>query len=273
MTYEVYNDQDRQVTISDTDIENAIMSDQKLGIDIVQAMGKSHNRKYLPYIYPYLYSDDYDMRTSSAKAIMNIDGKAGLCELKKRECLMECSETDDSTDEKAILLAMIIRLERGISGVKDFLLNDGEDENVKYEVLYYFESGYLFKEEDVELICFAMDAFVDKDMDWIRQLSYINYSNFLYFAFESLWIAGMECDVLQGISDELSDNICVVIQKLMDRSRLNNDTKEIVAEISKYMRKEYALRLLKLLMGHVKGVARRAYKQSLKQWQMNEEDL
>lgn len=272
MIYKVLNDNNVVVNVNDNDIEMGIKNGLPLKREIVQAMGKSHNEKYLQNLYPVLNHEQFYMRVDAAQSIFNLSGSIGLEALKKRESELEIADLECEPSEKAILTAMIVRIEKGIDGVKKIFLSEDGSDAVKYDSLYYYHSGYNFKEEDIELIYFILKNFIDKKMNWIKKLQKAEYNDFIYFALESIWVAGEETDILKIIDDELSQNICELLYELI-KQKVNNDTKEIIAEISKYVKKNYAKEILRMLKNNVKGDAKKVYKNSLKQWEIAEEDL
>lgn len=52
MEYEVLNHNNAFCTVTDADIEEAVKSGEPLPRAIVQAMGKTHDDKYLEHMYP-----------------------------------------------------------------------------------------------------------------------------------------------------------------------------------------------------------------------------
>ena len=67
MQYRVLNEYNGLVVVSDEDIEENIKSEQPLKRATVQAMGKFHNQKYLPLLYPVLYHENVWMRLDAAR--------------------------------------------------------------------------------------------------------------------------------------------------------------------------------------------------------------
>lgn len=63
-----------------------------------------------------------------------------------------------------------------------------------------------------------------------------------------------------------------MITRVMNQ-KPTTDMKELIAEISKYMKEPYAMKILALLKHHVSGDAKREYKKSLKKWNITEEEL
>ncbi len=67
MEYNVLNHNNAFCTVTDADIENAVKSGEPLPRAIIQAMGRSHDDKYLEYMYPILYHDVNYMRQDAAR--------------------------------------------------------------------------------------------------------------------------------------------------------------------------------------------------------------
>ncbi len=69
MEYKVLNHNNVACTVTDADIEEAVASGGPLPRAIVQAMGKTHEEKYLEYLYPILYHEVNYMRFDAAQGI------------------------------------------------------------------------------------------------------------------------------------------------------------------------------------------------------------
>lgn len=91
MVYEVLNHNNAVCKVADTDIEEAIKSGEPLPRSIVQAMGKTHDDKYLEYMYPILYHEVNFMRMDAAQSIINLNGRKGLDALKEKERSIDSS--------------------------------------------------------------------------------------------------------------------------------------------------------------------------------------
>lgn len=270
--YEVFNKYNALVTVEDNDIDACIASGDEIKIEIVRAMGKTHKEEYLPYLFPVLNHSQFDMRSEAAQSIFNINGEMGLQELKRREEAIDESNLEREPSEKAMLKAMILRIEGGPETVKEYFLSDEGYEIVKYDTPFCYRSGYCFKEADIDLICFVLEHCQRKTTQWLRKLSKTDYNEMIYFTLESIWLAGKETDTLRNMSGILEKRICDILQALLEQ-KISNDSKEVIAEATKYMKKECAEKILSLLKNNVKGDAKRAYKQSLKLWGIEEDDL
>lgn len=272
MVYEVLDCYNTVVEVKDQDIKEWICSEMPIRREIVMAMGRSHNEEYLPYLYPALYHEDFNMRREAAQGILNLNGDKGLKELKQKNAVLDMSDLEKVPSEKGILMAMILRIEKGAKGVKEYFLTDEGYEIVKYDSIFCYRSGFPFVEEDVEFLCIALEAFLEYKYSWIKRLSKTDYSSFLYFALEGIWIAGKSANILVNINSKLQDDIYRIIERLM-AGKLNSDSKLMIANISMYMDKEHAKGILKLLKYNVKGDAKKKFKKSLKHWEIKEEEL
>lgn len=267
MIYYVYNDNNVEMKITDEDIKTAIDEKKGLKREIIQAMGKTKDNKYLKYLYPFLEHDFLYIRLDAAHSIFNLDGKAGLSELKKRADKIDISDFEREPSEKAILSAMIIKIQKGVEGIKEYFLSEDGYLSIKYCLLDFYQSGYDFSEEDIKLICFVLDKFIEKKCKWINKFSKGEYNDFIYFALESIWIAGMEKDMLRNMGDDSKKELLGLICKLLGK-KVNMEVKEIVAEITKFIDKKYAEQILGLLKNNVKGDAEKVYLEAIKQWEI-----
>ena len=94
MEYEVLNHNNAFCTVTDADIEEAVKSGEPLPRAIIQAMGRSHDDKYLEYMYPILYHEVNFMRMDAAQSIINLNGRKGLDALKEKERSIDSSAFD-----------------------------------------------------------------------------------------------------------------------------------------------------------------------------------
>lgn len=273
MKYKVLNDNNAATIVDDTDIEESIKSGQTLPRKIVQAMGRTHDEKYLEYLYPVLYHEVNYMRLDAAQSIINLNGRKGLEALKEKERSIAPSDFEHEPCQKAVFLAMIIRIEEGTEGILRYFRSEEGLDIVKYCLLSYYSSGYDFKEEDIRLISTILKEFLDKKLKRIKKVSREDWSEFVYFALDSLLIATLETDILMQMSDETSKKLVEILQNILT-FRVSNDTKEYIADITKGLKQEYALEVLRSLKGKTGGGdARRAYKKALKFWNITEEEL
>lgn len=270
--YKVLDQYNTVVRVEDGDIDAYIASGSEIKREIVQAMGKTHKVEYLQYLYPVLNHSKFVMRSDAAQSIFNINGKMGLNELKKREEAIDEEELMHEPSEKAMLRAMILRIEGGREAVKDYFLSDEGYEIVKYDTPFCYRSGYGFQEADIDILCFVLEECQIKATKWLRKLTKTDYNEMIFFTLESICLAGKETDVLKGLNKILQNRIYSVLQTILEQ-KTSNDNKEIIAEITKYMEKESAKKMLSLLKNNVKGNAKRVYKQSLKLWEIAEEEL
>ena len=273
MEYEVLNHNNAVCTVTDVDIDEAVKSDEPLPRAVVQAMGKTHDDKYLEYMYPILYHDVNYMRMDAAQSIFNLNGHRGLDALKEKERSLDSSTFDKLPCEKAVLVAMIIRIEDGTEGILRYFRSEDGLDIVKYCLLSYYSSGYDYKEEDIRLISIVLKEFIDKKLKRVKKVSREDWIEFVYFALDSLLIAALETDILMRISDETSEELVNVFQQVLD-CKATNDMKELMSDISKSMKHDYALDILRSLKGKTGGGdARRAYKKALKHFNITEEEV
>lgn len=273
MVYEVLNHNNAVCKVADTDIEEAIKSGEPLPRSIVQAMGKTHDDKYLEYLYPILYHEVNFMRMDAAQSIINLNGRKGLDALKEKERSIDSSAFDTFPSEKAVLIAMIIRIEEGTEGILRYFRSEDGLDIVKYCLLSYYSSGYDYKEEDIRLISIVLREFIDKNLKRVKKVPREDWIEFVYFALDSILVAALESDILMQMSDEASRELVDVFQQVL-ASKATNDMKELMSDISKGMKRDYALDILRSLKGKTGGGdARRAYKKALKHFNITEEEL
>jgi len=270
--YRVLTDYNTYVWLKEEDIENSIKDDFLLKREIIMAMGMTHNKKYLKYLYPYLNNEVFYKRREAAQSIFLIDGEEGLENLKKRESQLDDIEYNDPPSEKALLKALIIRIENGVKGSEEYFFSDTGNVTVKYAQLACYSRGYLYQEEDIALITKILEAYVEKKSAWIKKLSKSDYLEAIYFTVQSIWYSNDETQVMQNISDKVSEQLCEVFKNISEM-RVSSDVLEMLVDISAGLREKYALYFLRILKGKTRGDAQKAYKKALKKWNLTEDLL
>ena len=270
--YEVFSDINVLEKVTDEDIEKSIIEGHPLRCEIIMAMGCSHKIKYLPYIYPYLNDERLYIRLRAADSIMWIDGRKGLEKLKEKERQFDETDYEYELSEKALLNAKILRVEKGVEGVREYFFSEDANEVIQYDLLAYYGRGYPYQAEDIQLILELLDGYIEKEMSWIRRLSRGDYSDAVLFTLDSITYASRNKDLFANLDDSLYEQMYHVFKKITEM-RIRMYTKEAMADMTIYMRKEYAIKVLQLLKGKAKGRAQTAYKRALKFWRLDESSL
>jgi hypothetical protein len=270
--YEVLSDINVLEKVTDEDIEKSILEGHPLKSEIIMAMGCSHKIKYLPYIYPYLNDERLHIRLRAADSIMWIDGRKGLEKLKEKEQQFDETDYEYELSEKALLNARILRVEKGVEGVREYFFSEDANEVIQYDLLTYYGKGYPYQAEDIKLILELLDGYIEKEMSWIRRLSRGDYSDAVLFTLDSISYASENTDLFANMDDSLYEQMYHVFKKITEM-RITMDTKEEMANMTMYMRKEYAIKVLQLLKGKTRGTAQTAYKRALKFWRLDESSL
>lgn len=109
-------------------------------------------------------------------------------------------------------------------------------------------------------------------MSWIRRLSRGDYSDAILCTLDSITYASRNKDLFANLDDSLYEQMYHVFKKITEM-RIRMYTKEAMADMTIYMKKEYAIKVLQLLKGKAKGRAQTAYKRALKFWRLDESSL
>lgn len=266
--YKVYDEDNIIEELSDEDIEKAIR-ENNITYMIMQAMGQSQREEYMKYILPFLDGDFYELR-AAIQAILNVNGQLGLEAMKKKS--EQYSLEDEDPWYKILLMVAIMAVEEGTEGLKQYFMSEEGDSRVKDTILTFYDMGYQYKKSDIELMCFYLRAYIEQSYEWIKKMKKRDRNESIYFGFDGFICAGRGTNVLSEISDELSEEICVLCEEVIEKKLGDNPTYGI-AITSQYMRKEYAVRILKALKDRVKGSARKEFKISLKKWNIDVEKL
>lgn len=268
MMYEVL-DQYCYAEVSDEDIEKAV-AENDVPEKIMQAMGQTHREEYMKYILPYLDHEYFYVRRRAIQAILNVNGELGLEALKKK-CEQYSFEDEDPWN-KLLLTIAIMMVEEGVEGRRRYFISEEGDSRIKDSIMTFYGRGYQYELADVEFICFYIRSYIDQSFEWIKKLKKRDRNESIYFAFDSLLYVGEGTNVLSEISDELSEEICKLCEEVIEKKLGDNPTYSI-AITSQYMRREYAVRILKALKDRVKSNAKKEFKKSLKKWNIDVEEL
>ncbi|MFG6322908.1 MAG: HEAT repeat domain-containing protein [Lachnospiraceae bacterium] len=258
--------------LSDDDIKSAVEKNE-VTYPVMQAMGQSHREEYMKYILPFLDDDRFMVRRAAIQSILNINGEMALDTLKERERRYDISELDKACSDKILLIVAILHIEKSISELKKYFESEETPVCVKEIILTYYRTGYMYSESDIELIVYCLKAFADNNFEWIKKMKTTNRKARIISAVDSLGCSGSaENSVLAKISDQLSNELCELYEQILEK-KLGNDLMFGMACTAQGMRKEYALRILKLIKNKVKGGSRKEFKKALKKWDISEEDL
>ena len=99
-----------------------------------------------------------------------------------------------------------------------------------------------------------------------------DYSDAVLFTLDSITYASRNKDLFANLDDSLYEQMYHVFKKITEM-RIRMYTKEAMADMTIYMRKEYAIKVLQLLKGKTRGTAQTAYKRALKFWRLDESSL
>ncbi len=267
--HDVLNDYNCFVKVSDEDIRKAI-EENTITYAIMQAMGQSHREEYMKYIIPFLEHEYFYVRRKAIQSILNVNGKLGLDALKKKS--EQYSMDDEDPWNKILLMVAVMLVEGGAEKLKRYFISEGGDAKVKNSILTFYSRGYQFEPADIELICFYLRAYINQSFEWIKEMKKRDRTESIDFAFNGLTCAGEGTCILSDISNSLSEEICSLCEEVVEK-KIGSDSMHYIAIISQYMRKEYGIRILKVLKDRVKGSAKSEFKKSLKKWNVDAEEL
>lgn len=270
MVYQVLDDCNVLESVSGEDIEKAI-AEKQVTYMIMQAMGQSHCKDYMKYVLPFLDGEYFYIRRAAIQAVINIDGRLGLEALKKK-CAQYSLEDEDPWN-KILFTVAIMMVETGTEGMKAYFDSEEGDARIKDTILTFYHRGYQFEQDDIKLICHYLKIYINKSFGWIGKMPKAEWKESVCFAFESFgYIIEMDSNMLSECNDELSEEICGICEAAIEKG-FGQDTNYDIALISQYVRKEYAIRILRALKEKARGTAKTEMKKALKKWNLALEEL
>lgn len=255
--YSVLDENNVFCKVSDDDIQSAV-ENNNVTYPVMQAMGQSHREEYMRYVLPFLDDGSFMVRRAAIQGILNINGKMALDELKERESRYDISELTRECSDKLLLTVAVLHIEKSVPERMQYFASAEPPKCVKEILLTFYRTGYPYPESDIEFIVYCMRAFVDNSIAWIKKMKITDRKKRIYSAIDSLGCAGSaENSVLAKISDSVSEEICALYEQLQ-QGKLGSDLWGMVCT-AQGMRKEYALRILRLIKGKVRGERRKKF--------------
>lgn len=264
MKYYVYNENNARVLVTDEQLDDVAKKDGKeLRMEFVVAMGASHNNKYISKLYEALYHPEKKIRIEAIYSILSLSENDSIQILEKKEKNLGEEDFNTLISEKAILQSVIIRLKYGPNGAEKAFFDEECNHIVKCGLLYNYSSNMILMFQDVIFIINALDAYVNKSEQWIKNLNREDYEDAIIKGLEGLLKAADESLFLNELPDE-ANNKLVNVCKIILNMKIESYAKEVIATFSKALRPKVAYDLLQPIMnGRARGDVKKELQNSL----------
>ncbi|AKG37427.1 hypothetical protein VK70_25580 [Paenibacillus durus ATCC 35681] len=264
MEYNAYNENNVRVTVSDEQLNEAFRQHgEELPIEIVIAMGASHNKMFIPRLYEALFHRTQRIRIKAMHSLLSINNIESVSILREKEKMISEDDFNASISEKAILQSVIIRLEHGPSGAEEAFFKGDIHPSVKLNLLYNYSSNMVLTLEDVRFIINALEAYVHKSEAWIQKMKKNDYEDVIIKGLEALWSASEESSLLSLLNTEFNEKLVEIGSQIL-KIKIDSYAKEVIAIFAKALPPKYAYSMLEPIMnGRVKGDIRTELERSL----------
>jgi hypothetical protein len=275
MEYKVYNERNIKVIVTDEQLEEVLDKNGKeLPIEILRAMKFALKPCFSAKFQEAINHEKKQARIVAIYGLLSLLDKANLAVLQEKEQSIP-DDLKEPISEKAILQAVIIRLEKGPEGTKNaFFEGDISPLTKSLLISNYSSSNMPLLKEDVEFLINALEAYANKSQAWIQKTQKGEYDDDIISGLEGLVRASEETSLLSELDASLCEKLSVVCAKFLEM-KIDLYTKELIAEFARALPPKVAYKMLEPIMdGRAKGDVRKELNislQILRQKEQNEE--
>ncbi|WP_166243411.1 HEAT repeat domain-containing protein [Paenibacillus turpanensis] len=264
MEYKVYNENNVRVIVTDEQLINALHKPgTDLTVEVVVAMGASRNKQFSPKLEEALRHSNQKVRIESIYSLLNIGESGSIEKLKAMEKDIPESDYLNGLSEKAILNSVLIRFEKGASSLKQYFFEKDLNWKIKIGLLYNYSDHFLITEDDLYFIIDALDACIQKNENWLKNIGKDDWEDVVIKGLEAVWIASEQNSVLNMLTNQYFEKISIIGSKIL-KSKIDPYAKEVVAIFSKHLPTQYAYEMLEPIMnGRAKGDLKKELEKSL----------
>ncbi|MBU3179439.1 hypothetical protein [Clostridium estertheticum] len=264
MNYEVYNENNVRVIVTDEQLEEALeLKDKELPIEIIIAMGASHDKKYMSSLNKAIYYKEQRVRIRGIYSLLSLNDIESIPILREKEKSFSEDDFNAQISEKAILQSVIIRIESGSEGAENAFFNGDYPPIVKSGLLYNYSSNIVLELEDVIFIINSLDAYVNKSEAWIKTMNRADYEDVIIICLEGLLRAAEESVFLNSLEDDLNIKLAEIGARIL-KMKIESYAKEVIVTFAKALPVKYAYALLEPIMNkRVRGDIRKELENSI----------
>ncbi len=273
MQYKVYNERNIQVIVTQEQLEEAQEQNGKnLSVEILAAMSQSLNPCFASRFCEALYHEKQRARIVAIYALLSLLNRNNLFELRKKEQSIPDQEMKVQINEKAIIQAVLLRLEGGAEGVRSAFFGSDINPLVKTLLLSNYScSNMPITKQDAEFLISALEAYVNKSELWLQKIKNDEYQNDIITCLEGLMRASEAGSLFKEIDAEYIEKLKQASFQIL-KMRIDSYAKEIIATYAKELPPKIAYKMLEpILGGSAKGDVRKELERTLKVLRQEEE--
>ena len=278
MQYKVYNERNIQVIVTQDQLKASQEENGKdLPVEILGAMSQANDPSFTPRFREALYHEKQKARIVAIYGLLSFLNQENIAELRKKEESIMEEDLNSQISEKAILQAVLIRLEEGPEGVMNAFFEKNINPLVKSLLLSNYScSNIPLNKQDAEFLVAALEAYVNKSEVWIQKIKRDEYHDDIITCLEGL----MRVSEMKSLFNEIDieyivrlKNACIQVLRM----KIDSYAKEIIATFAKELPPEIAFNMLEPIMdGKAKGDVRKELELTLKalhQKELNQEKI
>lgn len=274
MEYQVYNENNYKVIVTDEQLNEAFHKNGvELPVEIIIAMGASHDTKYIPRLLEALSHQTQRIRIEAMYSLLSLNDIGCVSILSEKEKAILEDDFNAPISEKAILQSVLIRLEKGPIGTEEAFFKGDILPLVKTGLLYNYSSNLVLTMNDVQFIINALKAYVHKSEFWMAKMKKEEYEDVIIKGLEALWTAAEDSSLLRNLGPEYNEKLVEVGTHVL-KMKIDSYAKEIIAIFAKALSPEYAYLMLEPIMnGRAKGDVKKELEKSIQILRQNERGI
>lgn len=260
--YSVYNEKNQLVKINSQQIdESFINTSESLSLEVIIAMGRTYNQKYLSRLYEVLDSPNRRKRQWAMKSILNLGSQQSISVLENK--LEKIYLNHEKETEFYFLQGIILLLKQNREDTIRYFLDLDTDYNVKKEFIYMYANGYNFKLDDITFIITILKTYLNKEQEWIKSMVYGDYEDAIIVGLEVIWTITEDTDLLEQIEENVYRELLNVCKKVYS-IKIDSYAKEIIAIFVRGLSVTRAYEVLEPIINTAKGEVKKEVKKTLK---------
>lgn len=273
--YNVYNDNNVLVTVTAEQVEKFLgHRGTELPLEIIGAMNESLDPRFAPRLQEALYHEMQRVRITAIYGLLSLLDKTYLGVLREKEQSIPEEDLNQQISEKAILQAVILRLENGAEGTKSLFFKGDIKPQVKSLLLYNCSSSNMpLTKEEIEFLILALEAYINKSEPWIKKIKKAEFEEDVIACLEAFLKVSETCNLLSELDDTLYEKLSGVCSELL-KMKIDAYAKEVIVTFARALPPKIAYTMLEPIMnGRARGDIRKELECSLEMLRQKEKEM
>lgn len=247
--YRVYNENNVKVNVTEKQLEGFLKEDgMQLPLEIIGAMSKSLNPKYASRLKEALYHEKQRNRITAIFGLLSLLNHDYIEILREKERSIPVEDLNRKISEKAILQAVLIRLEDGEEGAMDAFLNEKISPQIKSLLIYNYSSSNMpLSKKDIEFLLVALEAYIYKKESWIQSMKKNDYEEDVIACLEALLRGSETSDCLSQLDNDLYSKLISSCEKIL-KMKIDSYAKELIVTFARFLPPKLAYSILEPIM-------------------------